>query len=129
MSAPNISTEATTALSTTYVILTIDGAAAEGVALPDRCYLEYMHAQLDTISGATAIVWYLCSDAAGDVPLTKEVTSAIVVGATTATDGAVVEALGVAYRRFAAGTSGAIYVAAKTDAGTCNAVTRVVWTL
>lgn len=129
MSAPNISTEATTALSTTYAILTIDGAAAEGVAVPDRCHLEYMHAQLDTISSATKIVWYLASDAAGDVPLTKEVTSTIVVGATTATDGAVVEALGVAYRRFSAGTAGAVYIVAKTDAGTCNAVARVVWTL
>jgi len=127
----NISAEATAALTTSYAALTLtDDTTSEALAqnIPDACYLDWMHIQLDTIAGgAAAVTWYLCSDASMDVPLTKEVTTTIVAGDTTATDGAVVEALNVAYRRFSVGTGGSIYIAAKLDAGTANGIARIVW--
>ena len=56
-------------------------------------------------------------------------TSTIVAGATTATDGAVVEVLGIQYVRFSDGVGDTIYVVAKTNTGTANAIARVTWNL
>ena len=128
-----ISAAASTALSNSYTVLactsTSSGEAAAAI-LPDSCYLEDAHLQLDTIAAsATTITWYISADAGGDVPLTKEVTSTIVVGKTTATDGAVVEVLGKHYMRFDEGVSDTIYVVAKTNVGTCNAIARITWNL
>jgi hypothetical protein len=96
--------------------------------MPDSCYLELAHLQLDTIAGgATTITWYVAADAGGDVPLTKEVTTTIVTGKTTATDGGAVEVLGIQYVRFDEGLGDTIYVVAKTNTGTANAIARVTW--
>ena len=128
-----ISAAASTALSTSYAVMACTSTTTdEAVAapLPDSCYLEDAHLQIDTIAGgATTITWYIAADAAGDVPLTKLVTSTIVTGKTTATDGAVVEILGKWYMRYDDGVSDTIYVVAKTNAGTANAIARVTWNL
>ena len=128
-----ISAAASTALTSAYAVMactsTVTGEA-QAVPMPDSCFLELSHLQLDTIAGgAASITWYVAADAAGDIPLTKLVTSTIVTGATTATDGAVVEVLGIQYVRFSDGVGDTIYVVAKTNVGTCNAIARVTWNL
>ena len=126
-----ISSAASTALSTSYAVMTCTStttAEAQAAKMPDSCFIELAHLQLDTIAGgATTVTWYVAADAAGDIPLTKLVTSTIVVGKTTTTDGTVVEVLGIQYVRFDDGVGDAIYVVAKTNAGTVNAIPRVTW--
>lgn len=126
-----ISSAASTALSTSYAVMTCTStttAETQAVPMPDSCFIELAHLQLaDIAGGATTVTWYVAADAAGDIPLTKLVTSTIVVGATTATDGAVVEVLGIQYVRFDDGEGGEIYLVAKTNAGTVNAIPRVTW--
>lgn len=125
-----ISAEASTALSTSYTVLTLDGDTSGDAAakpVPDQCLLAYVIAVLDTTSSATAITWYLAADSGGDVPLTREVTSDILAGKTTATDGSVVMLLDVDYVRTSAGTAGALYLVAKTTAGTANCTPRLIW--
>ena len=127
-----ISAAASTALSTSYTVMPCTATTAgEAVAapVPDVCWLEDCHLQLDTIATATTVTWFIAADAAGDVPLTHEVTTAIVTGATTATAGAVVEILSKWYVRYDVGVSETIYVVAKLDAGTANAIPRITWNL
>jgi hypothetical protein len=128
-----ISAAASTALSTSYAALECTGTTsgeAQAVEVPDGCYLEDAHLQLDTIAGgATSITWLVAADAAGDVPLTNEITTTIVPGTTTATDGAVVEILGKLYQRYSVGVGGSVFIFAKTNAGTANAIARLTWNL
>lgn len=129
----HISAAASTALSNSYAVMTVTGTTTdEQVArpVPDSCFLEDAHLQIDTIAGgAENITWYVAADAGGDIPITKAVTSAIVTGKTTATDGAVVEILSKHYHRFEDGASENLYIVAKTDVGTCNAIARLTWSL
>ena len=125
-----LSAEATTALSTTYGTLTLDDDTvgdAGARPLPDQCRLVMIVVELDTIVTAASVVWYLSADLAGDVPLTREVTSTILSQGTTADDGGIATRLEVDHVRLAAGTAGKLYLRAKTDAGTANAKARVTW--
>lgn len=103
-----------TALTTAYAAIALTG-------IPDKCWLSVLRGKIDTIAASAAsITWYIAEDAAGDIPLTKEVTSTILTGKTDATDGGVVEAVDMDYAIAAGGTSGSMWVLAKTDTGTCN---------
>jgi hypothetical protein len=125
----NYSAEASTALSSTYTVLTLDGDSEGGASpIPDRCVLSWLHGEIDTIaSSAASIQWYVALDSNGDIPITDAVTETILVGNTTATDGGVSTLLDMSYHLVSSSTPGKLYVLAKTDTGTCNITVRLHW--
>jgi hypothetical protein len=115
----SVSVSAATGLTTAYAALALTG-------IPDDCWLSVLHGEIDTIAASAAsITWYIAADSGGDVPVTAEVTTTIVTGKTTATDGGVTEAVDWDYVRSTNGTAGSLWVFAKTDAGTCNLTARI----
>ena len=118
---------AATALTTSYaaIAVSIGGADTLDSAIPDSCWLSLLHGQLDTLAGCASITWYIAADSGGDVALTDVLATPIVIGKTTATDGAVVEGLDIEYSRSSAGSAGKVWVIAKTDAGTINLTPRI----
>ena len=103
---------------------TTDDAAAK--AVPSRAFLDHLHGQITLIAaGATTITWFIAEDSGGDVPITDEVTETILVGQTTATDGAIKTLLQALYHRSDEGTEDSLWVFAKTDAGTCSLQPRL----
>jgi len=127
----HLAAAAKTALTTSYQVLAMTGTTTdEALARPiqDECHLGLVHGELDTIAGgASAVTWYLSADAAGDVPLTPEVTTVIVAGKTTATDGGFGDVVDIDYRRFSSGVAGTVHLVAKLDAGTANCIPRIIW--
>lgn len=127
------SEEVAVAIDTTYTGLVLDDASAvstdpinEQPRKPLRqIYLGLVQLALTSIAGGAAeVTWFLSSDAAGDQPLTEEVVSPIVIGATTATSGGVADTVDEGILTDAA----AIYVWAKLDAGTATvAFARAFW--
>ena len=123
-----LSSGAATALTTTYAAIAVSkgGADTRDASVPDSCWLSLLHGQIITIAtGATTITWYLAADSGGDVALTDELSTPILVGKTTATDGSVAELLDIEYFRSSEGTAGSIWVIAKTDVGTCTLTPRI----
>lgn len=121
-------TSAATALSTTAAILTLGELATDGAeAVPDECLLGLLELQITSIAESAAVItWRLCRDAEGDHAMTLATESAIIVGATTATDGGCAASISVPYHRAnQIGTAGRLYVVAVTDAGTCTATARL----
>ena len=136
--------EAGTALSNAYGTALVLGAAVDATpgsypnneavvvathdGVPARFYLDHLEVQVDTIAlGATSLTGYLSWDAAGDYPATNEATSTIVTGKTTATRGsAVFDLKNHMVRPPGLGTAGRMYLWLKTNAGTCNAVGRMI---
>jgi hypothetical protein len=122
---PHYVSEAATALSATYAVMTLDGAHG-GTALPTKgAFLDTLVGAVDTIaSSAATITWKLTSDVAGDRPITAETTWTILVGETTATSGSVVSQPG---QWFIPKVAGTVYLWAKTDTGTCNLTPELTW--
>jgi len=120
---------AITGLTTTYQIIELSNAAeVTSQALPEKGKLSWLQGQLDTIAGgATQVIWYLTLDAAGNIPVTNEVTETILVGVGDATTGGIATRIGLSYIASPAFTPGKLYVVAKTDAGTANIVIRATW--
>ena len=122
------SSAAKAALTNAYSAVELTGAAtldAQSSVLPDSAYLSVLMGEIDTIaSSAASVTWYLALDAAGDRPLTNAVTETITVGATTATKGGVQTIVDLHWRATA---SGAVYLVAKTNTGTCNLTPRLFW--
>jgi len=117
---------ATVALSTAKTIIEVS-RQSDGESIPDDCELSLVHMKLDTIAGgATTVTWNVCPDAAGDYNMTLEKATTIVTGATTPGSGGVAETLGVE-RNFDddIDVTGKIYVVARLDAGTANAVVYI----
>lgn len=111
-----------TALSNSYTVITL-------ATVPDRVHLGGLFAKIDTIaSSAASVTWYLAADSAGDHAITSAVTSTIVTGKTTATDGGYAEAVDIpfAFPSWSTG-AGALYLVAKTDTGTCNITPGLTW--
>jgi len=118
---------AATALTTSYaaIAVSIGGADTLDSAIPDSCWLSLLHGQIDTLVTAATITWYLAADSGGDVPLSDEVATPILLGKTTNTDGAVIEEIATEYTRTTEGTAGKIWVIAKTNAGTVKLTPRI----
>jgi hypothetical protein len=76
--------------------------------------------------GATKITSYLAWDVAGDHPITPTADQTITLGPTSG-KGGIALAVDIAYKVPALGTSGEVYVGAKTDAGTATGSTRIYW--
>jgi hypothetical protein len=136
--------QAGTALSTTYAKLDL-GAAVDAApasypsdnasvvsavydGVPARFYLDHLEVQVDTIAaGATTLTAFLSWDTSGDYPASNEATATIKTGKTTATKGsAVFDFKNHMARPPGLGTAGRLYLWLKTDAGTCNAVGRMI---
>jgi len=101
---------------------------AEAEALPNRAFLVLLEAEINTIAGGAATVtWFLAHDSAGDKPYTGAVTETILTGVTTATSGGFTSLLERTYKKPDSGTQGSLFLFAKTDAGTCNLIPRLVW--
>lgn len=116
---------ASKALTSSYASVVL--ADGEGGELPDEAdgevpYGHSVQGRATAVSGAASITFYLSSDAAGDVPLTDETTKAL-VGQSSGTKG------------FMAGwatpsplpSGGAVYLWAKTDAGTVTLGFDLYW--
>ena len=93
--------------------------------VPTRGWVDWLHGDIDTISGATDVIWYMAYDADGDDPFTDEVTKAIVIGNTTATDGGVSTNFGQPWHLPAIGTAGSVWGCVASDAGTLNITLRL----
>ena len=120
------------ALSTTYAMMTV---GVVGDEVPNRCRLGLLVIPVDTIAASAAsLTVKITADVAGDCPVTGEMVRTILVGNTTATDGSVsidfagapwqvpITPSGGAGAAATGGVSGRLYVWAKTNTGTCNAV-------
>lgn len=119
-----------TALSTVKAALAcgLTSGDARSSVIPDECTLSHVWLEIASIAGgATAITWYLAADAAGDVAIAPSVTSAIVIGKTTPTDGSVCEAVDLEWCRPSSGAVGVLYLICNTNVGTANAIGRVHW--
>jgi hypothetical protein len=118
---PQYSQDSSTALTVAYNAseITKDGDAS--VLFRDQVDAGLAQCMLTSVSGATTITWYVSLDAAGDEPITDEITTTIVKQ--TATKGAVSASMGVPVRTY----GGSIWIWHKTDAGTATAKCRVYW--
>ncbi len=117
-----------TALSTSYTSLDIGVAGPTGpgpAGFPDRCFVSHVSLELDTIVTAATVSWYLCEDSAGDIPLTNVVTTNIVDEGSGSAEGGFGALVGMAYERSAQGTKGSLYLRAKLNAGTANAIGKL----
>lgn len=115
-------------LTTSYSVFTlgaVSGADARSEAVPDDCLLGWLAVELDTVSTAVSVTWFLALDAGGDQPITDAKTTTIVVAATTSGDGGFAVALDLDYYRPSTATGGTLYWVAKTNAGTANAKPRL----
>jgi hypothetical protein len=111
-----------TALSSSYSVIALS-------IVPDRVHLGGLFGKIDTIaSSAASVTWYLAADSAGDHAITSEVTSTIVTGKTTATDGGFAEAVDIdwAFPSWATG-AGSLYLVAKVDTGSANLTPGLTW--
>lgn len=119
------------ALTTSYQVAAIGVHPAEerAEAVPQRGILEHVELEVSAIAGgATTVSVYLAHDAAGDRPASNVVVVTLVVGVTTATAGGGVGDLGEqVYFQPDDGVIGALYLIAKTNAGTCTASFRLHW--
>lgn len=124
MSERNQSESASVALSTSYAVLGLDGTPSGARALADRVSLGLAELALSSIAGgATKVTWYVCRDLTRDQPLTDEIQSDIVTGTTAGAGGCAATFEGA----ILVSSGGTIYIAAKLDAGTADAVARVSW--
>ena len=124
MSERNQSESASVALSTSYAMLSLDGTPSGARALADRVSLGLAELALTSIAGgATKVTWYVCRDLTRDQPLTDEIQSDIVTGTTAGAGGCAATFEGA----ILVSSGGTIYIAAKLDAGTADAVARVSW--
>ena len=124
MSERNQSESASVALSTSYAVLGLDGTPSGARALADRVSLGLAELALTSIAGgATKVTWYVCRDLTRDQPLTDEIQSDIVTGTTAGAGGCAATFEGA----ILVSSGGTIYIAAKLDAGTADAVARVSW--
>jgi len=119
----NVITSASTALSTSYASITV----GTNTPFPADCLISHVDLEMDTLSTATEVTWYLCRDAEGDVPISNEVTSAIIDQGSGSALGGFGAAINVAYAidTDAGTTAGELYVRAKVDAATPNAIARI----
>ena len=124
MSERNQSESASVALSTSYAVLGLDGTPSGARALADRVSLGLAELALTSIAGgATKVTWYVCRDLTRDQPLTDEIQSDIVTGTTAGAGGCAATFEGA----ILVSSGGTLYLAAKLDAGTADAVARVSW--
>lgn len=124
MSERNQSESASVALSTSYAVLSLDGTPSGARPLADRVSLGLAELALSSIAGgATKVTWYVCRDLTRDQPLTDEIQSDIVTGTTAGAGGCAATFEGA----ILVSSGGTIYIAAKLDAGTADAVARVSW--
>jgi hypothetical protein len=103
-------------------------ALASGIPIGIGSLLSWLHGEIDTIAGgATSIIWRVCADSAGDHAITHTITTAIVVGATMATDGGVAETLGITWvpSSIPGSVAGQLFVVAATNVGTCRLKPRL----
>lgn len=120
--AVSFSEESGGSLSTTAAKLTLDGAHG-GIVPPRKVDIGLVTCELSSVSGATSIIWWLTRDSTGDKPITPRKTSTINTGQTAGTGG-VAETVDAKLLTDAT----AIYVWAKTDAGTATVVLcRAYW--
>lgn len=125
-----ISAERSTALSTSYTVLTLDDDTSgdeNARPVPDRCFLDRIDFELSSASGVTTLTAYVCSDSTRDAGITNPIPIAIVAGSTS-NDATASLYLGTWYRRqrlASGGAAGKLYVAVKVDAGTPNCVARL----
>ncbi len=97
-------------------------------AIPDRSHIVKIEVEVTSIAaGATTVTWNLAKDAAGDYGITPEVTSTIVVGATTSTKGSFNALIEVDNVLTAHGVTEHIYLVARTNAGTCVLAVFLSW--
>jgi len=106
--------------------LTTSYAAVLVSVIPDSCEVSWLRCVLASISSATQVTMYLAADSAGDIPLTDEIIVDIVTGMTTATKGAASAAIDLDYAPASGGTSGSIWLVAKTDVGTATMTPEIV---
>ena len=124
MSERNQSESASVALSTSYAMLALNGTPSGARALADRVSLGLAELALTSIAGgATKVTWYVCRDLTRDQPLTDEIETDIVAGTTAGAGGCAATFEGA----ILVSSGGTIYIAAKLDAGTADAVARVSW--
>lgn len=105
-------------------------AEATSEKFPHKCLLDWLHGEITGIAGgATGVIWNLAWDAAGDIPMTPEITTLITPGKTNpATKGAVMATIGRRILRPAGvGEADIIYLVARTNvvASTLNLTPRV----
>lgn len=106
----------------------LSGTDSGSEVIPPYSVITYLRFLVTSIAGGAAnIVCYLALDAAGDIPITPSMTLVIRTGKTTATSGGTGVALLVPISQPAAydTTNRAVYVIAKTDAGTVTATPYV----
>lgn len=118
---------ATASLTTSYTCTRVDGAGtvdANASAVPKSSELSLLHSDLSSISSATTITWYIALDSGGDDAITDEATETI-VDADSDGNGTVSTQIGAFYAESSLSTVGALWVCAKTDAGTATATHRL----
>jgi hypothetical protein len=124
MSDRGFSESAAVPLSTSYAVLTLNGVPSGASDVADQIRLGLAELALTSIAGgATQVTWYLARDANRDEPITDEITADIISGATLAAGGCAGSLNGLPFVT----SGGALYVAAKLDAGTASAVARLTW--
>ena len=119
--AVSYSEEVGASLSTTYALATLDGAHT-GIVPGRKIEIGLVTCWLTSISSATTVTWYVSNDAAGDQPLTPKVTTTISTGQTSGKGG-----IAATMDESITTDSTALYVWAKTDAGTATATCRAYW--
>lgn len=127
-----LSTSAAASLTVTKTCFEVTGTTATddlSEDVPPSGYLSRLQLKGNTLAGgASTITWVVTEDAAGDIPLTDEVTETLVVGNTTATDVGANSVFGDAgYLLTDDGTRGSLYVCAKLDAGTLTGYFYLYW--
>lgn len=110
------------AMSTT----TDDPSAIE---LPNRVYLDWLRAVVDTIAGASAITWYISEDADGDIPVTGvQVSQPLAIGRTTTTSGGLTTLIRKGWSLSnVTKTPGTLYLQVKLDAGSAYVSPQLHW--
>jgi len=123
-----VSNDTPATLSNAYTITKLDDVPDRATLIPGAAWLAHIDVVFDTIAGgATQATWYLCRDAAGDEPITDELSTTIVLGATDATDGGVSARIDRPYRPIQSDL-GSIYVAMKVNnGGTANGTFELYW--
>lgn len=121
------------ALTTTPQIFALTRDATNSppsAAIPTYAELRQVNVQVDTVAGgASEVSFYIAADAAGDIPLTGELTAGILYGKTTATKGTAIGCIELDYhfQQLAVETVGTVYIIAWLNAGTANGNIRLHW--
>jgi hypothetical protein len=124
MSERGLSESAAVPLSTSYAVLTLDGVPAGARDVADQIRLGLAELALTSIAGgASQVTWYIARDGNRDEPITDEITADIVTGATAGAGGCAASLNGLPF----VASGGALYVAAKVDAGTAVGIARLTW--